>query len=299
MPARKSSRREARPPAAPAGKRPYWSGQIRLALVSIAVNLYTATRSTSPVAFRQIARETGKPIKLQKVAPGIGPVEADDIAKGFEIERGRFVIVEPGELDQLRLESRKTLELVQFVPVDDIDLIYFDRPYYVVPADDLAEEAFVVLREALRRTGKAGLGQLAMRGREVIVCLRPCCDGMLAETLRYDEEVYRAAAYFEAIPDLKPDRELLDLAIDLIDRKTAAFDAGRFRDHYVEAVLDLIKAKAKTKGAVVDAGDPGPAAGGGNVIDLMAALKKSVEGTGQRPAKDSSRSTPRTGRKKA
>lgn len=247
--------------------------------MSIAVELYSAARSTSSVAFRQIARETGKPIKLQKIAPGVGPVDADDILKGFEVERGRFVVIEPDELDALRLDSRKTLDLVQFVPVDDIDLIYFDRPYYVIPSDELAEEAFVVLREALRKTGKAGIGQLAMRGREVIVCIRPCCTGMLAETLRYGDEVYQASSHFDAIPEIKPDRELLDLAIDLIDRKSSAFDPERYRDHYVDAVRELVARKLKSKTGIVEPAGDAPGAEGSNVIDLMAALKQSIEGS--------------------
>lgn len=258
--------------------RPYWQGQIRLALVSIPVEIYPATKSGASIAFRQIHEPSGKPIKYEKVVPGIGAVDADDIIKGFEIEKGSYVLLEPDEIDAVKLESKKTLELTQFVDAHEIDALYYEKPYYVVPSDDLAEEAFVVLREALKKTKKVGLGQLAMRGREYVVSLKPCGRGLVLETLRYADEVNKAASFFRDIENIKPDTELLDLAETLIEKKTAAFDPSKFHDRYVDALKSLIERKRKAKGRKLTTEDePAPMERGSNVIDLMAALKKSLE----------------------
>ncbi|WP_375270536.1 Ku protein [Sphingomonas sp.] len=267
--------------------RAYWQGQIRLALVSIPVEIYPATKSGAQIAFHQIHEPSGERIKYEKVAPGIGPVDADEIIKGFEVEKGEYVLLEQEEIDAVKLESKKTLELTQFVDSSEIDVLYYEKPYFVVPADDLAEEAFVVLREALRRTKKVGLGQLAMRGREYIVSLKPCGRGLILETLRYADEVHRAQGYFRDIPDSKPDAELLDLAEALIDRKTAAFDPQEFHNRYVDALKELIERKRKAKGKtrIIEEKDEGGRSAS-NVVDLMAALKKSMEGkSGSAPAK--------------
>ncbi|RZI59616.1 MAG: Ku protein, partial [Zymomonas sp.] len=159
--------------------RAYWQGQIRLALVSIPVEIYSATKSGAAIAFHQIHEPSGKRIKYEKVVPGIGPVDPDEIVKGYEVSKGDYVLIDEKEIEGVKLESKKTLELTQFVDYDAIDPIYYDKPYYVVPADDLAEEAFIVLREALRKARKIGLGQLAMRGREYVVSLKPCGRGLV------------------------------------------------------------------------------------------------------------------------
>jgi DNA end-binding protein Ku len=265
--------------------RAYWQGQIRLALVSIPVEIYSATKSGAQVAFHQIHEPSGQRVKYEKVVPGVGPVDADEIMKGFEVEKGEYVLLEQDEIDAVKLESKKTLELTQFVDASDIDVLYYEKPYFVVPADDLAEEAFIVLREALRRTKKVGLGQLAMRGREYVVSLKPCGRGMVLETLRYADEVNKAQGYFRDIGDATPEPELLDLAEALIEKKTAAFDPKEFHDRYVDALKDLIERKRKAKGRKIieDKGDGGGRSGS-NVVDLMAALKKSMEGKGA-PAK--------------
>lgn len=268
--------------------RAYWQGQIRLALVSIPVEIYPATKSGAQIAFHQIHEPSGERIKYEKVAPGIGPVDADEIIKGFEVEKGEYVLLEQDEIDAVKLESKKTLELTQFVDSSEIDVLYYEKPYFVVPADDLAEEAFIVLREALRRTKKVGLGQLAMRGREYIVSLKPCGRGLILETLRYADEVHRAQGYFREIADSKPDAELLDLAEALIDRKTAAFDPQEFHNRYVDALKELIERKRKAKGKtrIIEEKDEGGRSAS-NVVDLMAALKKSMEGkAGGAPAKE-------------
>ena len=258
--------------------RAYWQGQIRLALVSIPVEIYAATKSGAAISFKQIHEPTGKPIHYEKVVTGVGPVDADEIMKGYQVEKGEYVLLEQDEIDAVKLESKKTLELTQFVDATDIDVIYYEKPYFVVPADDLAEEAFIVLREALKRTKKVGLGQLALRGREYVVSLKPCGRGMVLETLRYADEVNKASGFFREIGDAKPDEELLDLAEALIAKKTGAFEPGEFHDRYVDALKDLIERKRKAKGRkiVEDADDAAPAKGS-NVVDLMAALKKSME----------------------
>jgi len=260
--------------------RAYWQGQIRLALVSIPVEIYSATKSGAQVSFKQIHEPSGKPIHYDKVVTGVGPVDTDEIMKGYEVSKGEFVLLEQDEIDAVKLESKKTLELTQFVDASEIDVLYYEKPYFVVPADDLAEEAFIVLREALRRTKKVGLGQLAMRGREYVVSLKPCGRGLVLETLRYADEVNKAQSYFREIPEGKPDAELLDLAEALIDKKTSAFDPQEFHDRYVDALKDLVERKRKAKGAkVIEEKDDGGKTSS-NVVDLMAALKKSMEKSG-------------------
>lgn len=258
--------------------RAYWQGQIRLALVSIPVEIFTATKSGAKIRFNQIHEPSGKRISYEKVVPGIGPVDRDDIIKGYEISKGEYVLLDEEEIEAVKIESKRTLELVQFVDAREIDPLYFEKPYYVAPKDELAQEAFIVLREALRKAGKVGLGQLSIRGSEKLVALKPCGKGLLLETLRYADEVRKGQSFFADIEDEKPKQELLDLAETLIDQKSAPFDAGEFEDRYVEALRTLIdkKAKSKSKKMVIEDADEPEGGSGGNVIDLMAALKKSV-----------------------
>jgi len=262
--------------------RAYWQGQIRLALVSIPVEIYAATKSGAQIAFHQIHEPSGKRVKYEKIVPGLGAIDTDDIVKGYEVDKGDYVLLDQDEIDAVKLESKKTLELTQFVDASEIDVLYYERPYFVVPADDLAEEAFIVLREALRQAKKVGLGQLAMRGREYVVSLKPCGRGMVLETLRYADEVNKAQGYFRDIPDDKPDADLLDLATTLIDKKTADFDPAKFHDRYVDALRDLIarKQKSKSNRKIIEDKDEGAAKSGSNVVDLMVALKKSIEKPG-------------------
>jgi DNA end-binding protein Ku len=258
--------------------RAYWQGQIRLALVSIPVEIYPATKSGASISFRQIHEPSGKPINYEKVVAGIGPVDRDEIVKGYEVSKGNFVLLDDDEIEAAKIESKRTLELVQFVDADEIDVFYFEKPYYVVPQDDLAEEAFIVLREALRSKKKVALGQLSVRGREQLVSLKPCGKGIVMETLRYEDEVRGAHGYFKDIPAAKPAKEMLALAGSLIDQKSAPFDAGEFRDRYVDALMKLVEKKAKSKGKKVleDVAEPDTGSKS-NVIDLMAALKNSVK----------------------
>ena len=260
--------------------RAYWQGQIRLALVSIPVEVYPATRSGAAISFRQIHEPSGKPIAYEKVVAGLGPVDRDEIVKGYEVSKGNYVLLDDAEIEAVKIESRKTLELVQFVDAADIDVLYYEKPYFVVPADDLAEEAYVVLREALRGAKKVAVGQLSVRGREQLVALKPCGRGIVLEVLRYADEVQRAQSYFKDIGEAEPAPELLDLATTLIDKKTGPFKPEEFHDRYVDALKRLVEKKAKAKGKTIleDVGDNAPR--GGNVIDLMAALKRSVGDSG-------------------
>ena len=280
--------------------RPIWRGQIRLALVSIPVELYPATKSGAQIQFHQVHEPTGKRIRYEKVVPGIGPVDRDEIMKGYEISKGHYILLDPEEIEKVKLESKKTLDLVQFVDIGDIDAMYFEKPYYVVPGDDLAEDAFIVLRDALRKSKKVGIGQLAMRGQEYVVALKPCGRGLLLETLRYADEVHKANSYFREIGDSKPDEDMLDLASMLIEKKTGKFDASEFHNRYIDALKELIKEKRRAKGEKIiqdpDADTPPPK--GSNVIDLMAALKKSLETGGAKgekgKAKAKARPAPRS-----
>lgn len=262
--------------------RPIWRGQIRLALVSIPVELYPATKSGASISFHQVHEPSGKRIRYEKVVPGIGPVDRDEIMKGYEVSKGHYVLLDPEEIEKVKLESKKTLDLVQFVDLGDIDAMYYEKPYYVVPADDLAEDAFVVLRDALRKSKKIGVGQLAMRGQEYVVALKPCGKGLLLETLRYADEVHKANSYFREIEDKKPDEDMLDLASMLIEKKMGEFDPKEFHNRYVDALRELIEEKQKKKGEKIiqDPDADEPPARGGNVIDLMAALKKSLDASG-------------------
>ena len=208
----------------PASARPIWKGHIRLSLVSIPVELFTATKTTERISFRQIHEPTGKPVHYQKVVAGVGPVEADDIRKGYEYEKGNYVLLTDDEVDAVKLETRKTLDLAQFVGANEIEPVYFDKSYYVVPQDELAEDAFVVVRDAMRETETVGLGQLAMRGKEYLAAVKPYGKGLLIETLHYQDEIRKADPYFADISNKKADEDLLAVAEQLIKRKTKPFD---------------------------------------------------------------------------
>ena len=281
--------------------RAFWQGQIKLALVSIPVEVYPATKSGAAVSFRQIHEPTGKPIHYEKVVSGVGPVDREEILKGFELSKGNYVLLEQEEIEAVKIESRKTLDLVQFVEADAIDVLYYEKPYFVVPADDLAEEAYAVLRDALRKAKKVGLGQLSVRGREQLVSIKPCGRGLVMEVLRYADEVTKAQTYFRGLPADTADEDMLDLATSIIDKRTAPFKPEEFRDRYVDALHRLIEKKKKSKGKpIIEEVDDEPARKGGNVIDLMAALKKSAGETARTPAtKKRSKSGSATGNMRA
>ncbi|MEH6743437.1 non-homologous end joining protein Ku [Hyphomonas sp.] len=269
--------------------RAYWKGHLRLSLVNIGIELYTATSSSGRISLRQIHKPSGQRIHYQKIADGVGPVDTDDIVKGFELAKDEYVLLEPEDLDEIKLESRRTIDLVQFVNACEIDPRYFEKPYYVVPAEDeVAAEGFTVIREALRQSKMVGLGQMAVRGRDYVVAIRPCGKGLLLETLRFAEEIRSSDSVFDDIPDLEPEQEMLDLAEELIERKAAPFEAEAFESQYTEALRDLIEEKREAGAVSRDESDGAGSSGGrGNIVDLMEALKKSVEKGGSKKRKTS------------
>ena len=256
--------------------RAYWFGNIRLSLVSIPIQVVPATKSGAKIAFHQIHKPSGSRIRYQKVVPDLGPVDTDEIVKGYEVEKGKYVLLEDKEIDKLKLEAKKTLDLVQFVGNHEIDPIYFERPFYVLPEDE-DDEAFIVLRDALKKTKKIGLGQIVIRGKGTIVALKACGKGMLLETLRYADEVKKADSAFSGIKGEKPKDDMLELAEELIEKKTKKFDPAAFKDSYEEALRELIDAKAEHR-QVRQIEETRPAA---QVINLMDALRKSVKGGGK------------------
>lgn len=201
--------------------RAYWKGFLRLSLVSIGVEIYNAVESAAEITFRQIHKPSGRRVSYEKVVPGIGKIENSDIVKGYEVDDDTYVTLEPEEIDAVKLESKKTIDLVQFVDAKEIDYRYFERPYFIAPADELAAEGYVVIRDALRKSGKVGLAQVTIGGREWLIAISPLEDGLIMEMLRYADELRDPADYFDEVPDIKPDKEMIDLAVQLIGKKSA------------------------------------------------------------------------------
>ena len=253
--------------AAPA--RPYWTGYLKLSLVTIAVRLYTATSARDRISFHQIHEPSGERVRQQLIVPGLGPVEREDIVKGFEYEKGRYVTVDPEDLKRLRLETTDTIDIVEFV--DDIDPIYFDSPYYLVPDSSVAEEGYRVIREALRESGKIAVGQLVINGQERVIAIRPLDTGLLGNSLRYQDEIRKPEDYFRTIAADAVDEDQLAIMQQIVARKTRPFDPGRFVDHYQAAVRELIDEKLQGK-LPPKAPERKPA----QVINLMEALKRSL-----------------------
>jgi DNA end-binding protein Ku len=283
--------------------RAYWKGFLRLSLVSIAVEIYNAVETKSEISFRQIHKPSGRRINYTKTVQGIGEVDNADIVKGYEIDHDTYVTLDPDEIEAVKLESKKTVDLIKFVDGADIDPRYFERPYFVAPADKHSGEGFVVIREALKKTGKVGLAQLTIAGREWLVAIAPFEDGLLMEMLRYADELKKTADFFDEVPTAKPDKEMVDLAVELIERKSGKFTPEQFKNHYAEALRDLVNKKMKGQKVVAPHEEVAP--GGGKVIDLMAALRKSIgEGSKSKPkakgASDGKRTTKaKTARKRA
>ncbi len=276
--------------------RAYWSGQIRLALVSIPVQVFSATKTAARVSFNQIHKPTGKRIRYEKVVPGVGAVDAEDIVRGYEVEKGKYVLFEDNEIDDVKLEAKRTIDLVQFVDEGEIDPVYFEKPLYVAPdEDEVAGEAYVVLRDALRETGKVGLGQLVVRGKSSIVCLRPHGKGLAIETLRYADEINKADQFYAEVPDIEPEEELKSMAEELIKRKTKPLDMKAFKDPYNSALRELIEAKLEDRPPEeIDMPEVGA-----QVINLMDALKKSMAAAGESKSGGKSRTAKKTAAKSA
>jgi DNA end-binding protein Ku len=272
--------------------RPYWSGNVQISLVSFGVSLYTATESKNQISFHQISRSTGERIRHQKVlesavesSEAAPSVTKDEIVKGYEYAKGQYVLVEQNELDNLRVPSKHTIEVSQFVNLAELSPAYIEKPYYVTPQNDMQVEAFAVVRQALLKTGKAAIGKVAFSGRESIVALTPAGGpddrGMLAYTLRYANELRNQADYFRDIKAVAIPEDSLEMAEALIQRKTAKFDISKFEDGYETALRELIDAKIKHAPVPVEA--EAPKAQPGKIINLMDALRKSL-GTESAPA---------------
>jgi DNA end-binding protein Ku len=262
--------------------RSFWKGHLRLALVTIPIRLVSATASEDKIALHQVDRKSKQRIRYQKIAGETGKVvPQSDIVQGYELEDGSYVLFEPDELDKLKLTTRHTVELTEFVDACSIDPLYFENPYYVLPDGDAAEEGYRIIRDALKAAKKYGVGQLTMRGRENLIAMKPYGDGLMLETLRYESEVRDADEVFAGIGKGKLRPELVEMAKQLIAERTREFDASEFKNHYAEALRKLVKEKVEGgESTEVSGGDERSA--GGTVIDFMEALRRS---TGKAPQK--------------
>jgi DNA end-binding protein Ku len=273
----------------PQKSRAYWKGYLRLSLVSISVEIYNAVETQADISFRQIHKPSGRRVSYEKVVAGIGKVDAADIVKGYEVDTDTYVTLEPEEIDAAKLESKKTIDLKQFVDAKQIDYRFFERPYFVTPADPPAGEGYVVIRDALRESGKVGLGQVTIGGREWLIAIAPLEDGLVLEMLRYAKELRDPADYFDEVPAEKPSKEMVDLALQLIKQKAAPFKPEAFEDHYQSALKALVEDKLKGRRIIAPLEDGRPS--GGNVVDLMAALKESLGKSGRSAAKPAAKPT--------
>jgi DNA end-binding protein Ku len=250
-----------------------WKGYLRLSLVSCAVALYPAASSSSRVSFNRLNRETGNRLKQRMVdAVTEDTVERSDQVRGYEVGKGEYIVVEDEDIEAVKLESTHTIEIAKFVPKAEIDVRFFDQPYYIAPDDKVAHEPFAVIRDAMREEGVVGIGRVVISSRERVVMLEPWEKGILATVLRYGNEVREAAAYFEDIPDISSPKDMTDLAKVIIERMSGHFDPSEFVDRYEEALVGMLKEKQAGHQIVAPEG-PKPR----NVINLMDALRKSIE----------------------
>jgi DNA end-binding protein Ku len=257
-----------------------WKGFLRLSLVSCPVALYPATSDSEKISFNQINRNTGHRIKYLKVDADTGEeVAADDIMKGFKVDTDTYVEVSKDELDNIALDSTRTIEIDEFVPKADIDPRYAIRPYYLVPDGKIGHDAYAVIRETIRDMGKVAIGRLVLTNREHIIALEPLKNGLMGTLLRYPYEVRDEAEYFDDIQDVKVTKDMLDLARHIVEQKAAEFEPGKFEDRYESALVDLVNQK-RSGVALKPHGKPRP---GTNVVDLMTALQQSLKGGGAAP----------------
>ncbi|HEX3411391.1 MAG TPA: Ku protein [Stellaceae bacterium] len=254
-----------------AAARPYWTGFLKLSLVTIAVRLYSATTEKERIHFHRIHEPSGERVRYQNVVPGLGPVDSSEIVKGYEYQKGRYVTVEPADLEKLRLETTDTIDIAEFVDEDAVDPVYVDSPYYLVPDGSLAEDGYRVIRDALRDSGKAAIGQVVINTRERIVAIRPYGKGLLVNALRFPEEVRAADEFFAAIPDEPAAGDELAIMEQIIARRTRKFEPGKFVDHYQAALKELIEEKLAGQLA-----ERPPERKPAQVINLMDALKRSL-----------------------
>jgi len=254
--------------------RAYWKGYLKLSLVSCPIALYPAASSSERVSFHRINKKTGNRLKQQNVDSDSNElVEKEDIGRGYEVAKGQYVQVEDDELEKIQIESTHTIEIDSFVPRTEIDERYIDSSYYIAPTDQVGQEAFAVIRDAIRDRGVVGLGRVVLSRRERVVMLEAFDKGVLATTLRYGYEVREAAVYFEDIPDLKLPKEMSELAGHIIDTKSSHFDPSKFEDHYENALVELLR--RKQAGRVIEPIREEPVQPQ-RVINLMDALRASV-----------------------
>jgi DNA end-binding protein Ku len=253
-----------------------WKGYLKLSLVSCAVALYNASSASERVSFNTLNRKTGNRLKQNLVDSVSGePVDTADRVKGYQVSKGQYVMVEDTDLEALKIESTKTIELETFVPQAEIDEIYLDSPYYLAPDDKVAEEAFAVIRDAMTKKKMVGIGRVVLNRRERMLMLAPRHKGMLATTLRYPYEVRQDGEYFADIHDVKLPAEMLDIAQEIIARKSGHFEPDKFTDRYEEAVVGMLRAKqAGQTFTVPETATPA------NVVNIMDALKRSLEAAG-------------------
>ena len=261
-----------------------WKGHLKLSLVSCPVRLYNATTRSERVSFNLLHKETHNRIQMHPHDPELGKVERGDLVKGYQYEKDQYVVLTDEDFDKVQVESSKAIVIEKFVDAEAVDPIYFDSPYYMAPDGPVAEETFVVLREAFREKNKVALSRVVLSNRERLVAIQVRDKGFLVMTLRTADEVRHHQAYFEDIDGPEPDQEMLELASALIDKKSGAFDPSEFRDAYHDALLELVKAKIKGQEPVI-----ARAPERGKVINLMDALRRSLDDTGKPPAESKPR----------
>jgi DNA end-binding protein Ku len=267
--------------------RPNWKGYLKLSLVSCSVALYSATTTSERIRFNILNRKTGNRVRNLVIdSETEEPVEQDDRIKGYQFEKGQYIQVEDDELDEVALESTHTIDIESFVPRKEVDEIYLDESYYIVPNDKVAYEAFAVIRDAMSKEDLVGLARVVLYRRERILMLQPRGKGLMATSLRYNNEVRAQDSYFDEIPGVKVPSDMLDLAVHILKSKKAKFDPDKFEDRYESALSNLIRAKQAGKPAP-KLSDPKPS----NVVNLMDALRKSVNAE-----KDGKSATPRSTR---
>ncbi|GLQ09699.1 non-homologous end joining protein Ku [Devosia yakushimensis] len=264
-----------------------WKGQLRLSLVSCQVKLFPATSASERISFNQLHKDTHNRINMKAVDPELGLVERSDLVRGYEYEPKQYIIIDDADLDAVRIESNHTMNIEAFVDAGEVDVLYQDTPYYLAPDGAMAEETFIVLREALRKSGKVAIARLVLTSRERVVTIGARETGMFVTTLRNPNEVRGTAEYFDNIPVGKPDQEMLDLAQKLIEQKVTTFNPKDYEDRYEQALMAMIREKLKGHNPIIAA-----APERGNVINLMDALKASL-GEAKPAAKSKPKAVPK------
>jgi DNA end-binding protein Ku len=269
--------------------RAYWKGFLKLSLVSCPIALFPASTEREKISFHQINRETGNRIRYRKVDAETGAeVEQADIVKGYEVDKGQYVELDPEELQTVAIESTRTIEIDKFVPRDEIDELYFRDPYFIIPDGEVGQQAFAVIREAIRKEGMVALGTVVFTSREHIIALEARDNGMIGTTLRYPYEVRNPAEYFDDIEDEKVPKDMLDLATHIVKTKEGKFEPEKFKDQYEDALKDVIR--KKQRGETLERPSQPKQS---NVVNLMDALRQSVK-AGDTAGSHAQRAPPRS-----